>query len=458
MKTIVISEAEDERDQITRILKSSQPNIEVICAANVEEAMNSASSDGPFGFFILDCDMRQVDPNELGLNLIDLTGSRPIIFIGSESVINDRVSQELFDTNENNAIVPKPITDDSFADQINNSISSALTWAKQEEFEQSLEEIQPGDYIGMKIKSFYLYTSFPHDIYMAITTNTYIKILSAGKKYSISTLSTYARKNVKLLYIKKDEQIKFLESEATKCLKAMRSESVGSPNTYLTLLRSITIMHQFIQAIGVTPIVLTLANAISDRIIDFFSHKFSLSSILNEFPVFYEGIASKSLLTAFIAEAIGRQIGWESLTTKKKLAISSILHDITLPEESMSKITSAASPLLKEYSAEQIKDFIDHPTTASEIAEQFTSFPDINFIIQNHHELPNKKGFPYKPAPNKLTQICSVFNIAQSIATQVDGQDLSNELFTKTLKGMSRDFNLGLFKETLAKAKVVVRL
>jgi DNA-binding LytR/AlgR family response regulator len=458
MKTIVISEVESDREQITKILKSSNPKIEVICAANVEDAMNSASSDGPFGFFILDCDMKEVDPNELGLNLMDLTGSRPIVFIGSESVINDRISQELFNSNENNSIVPKPVVSDFFAGKINGSINSALSWAKKEEFEQSLEEIQPGDYIGMKIKSFYLYTSFPHDIYMAITTNTYIKILSANKRYSISTLSTYAKKNVKLLYIKKDDQIKFLESEATQCLKAMRSESASSPNTYLTLLRSITILHQFIIAIGVTPIVLTLANSISDRIIDFFSHKYILSSILNEYPVFYEGIASKSLLTAFISQAIGRQIGWESITTKKKLAISSILHDITLPEESMSKICSASSPQLKEYTPEQIKGFLNHPTTASELAEQFTSFPDINFIIHNHHELPNKKGFPNKPAPNKLTQICSVFNVAQHIAAQIDGQDFSSELLTKTLKGMSHDFNYGLFKETLIKAKVVVRM
>ena len=456
MKTLVISENKSEWEVIKRILKASNPKIEVICAETVESAMDTASTNGPIGFFILDCDMREVDPNELGLNLVDLTGSRPFIFIGSAGTLNDRISQELFTNNSNNSQVQKPVTGEAFPDDINDAVEIALEWAKEEEFELALEEVEPSDYVGMKIKTFYLYNKFPHDIYLAITKSTYIKILSANKTYSNSTLHTYARKNVKYLYIKKDDQMKYLESEATKTLKALRAEPVASDNNYLLLLRAITIIHQFINAIGVTPLVLTVANAASDRMIDFYQQKYKLSDVLKSYPTFYEGIASKSLLTAFIAEGIGRAIGWDSITTKKKLALCAILHDISLPEETMSKINSANSPLLTMYKDDQVKLFLEHPIKAAEIAEQFTSFPDLDFIILNHHETPNRKGFPNKPSSQKLTQICSVFNVAQYIAAEIDGRDMSNELFNKTLKSMGRDYKFGVFKETLGKAKKVL--
>ena len=458
MKALLITEIDQEAEILRRILKSAQPKVEVTRASNVEEVMAFASSDGPYGFFIIDCDMKEVDPNELGLNLIDLTGTRPIIFLGSTNTVNDRISQELFTSNENNQTIVKPVSSDSFSEELNGAIDAALTWARKEDFEQSLEEVQPGDYIGMKLKSFYLFSTFPYDIYLSITNTTYIKIIEANKPYSQSTLSTYARKNVKLLYIKKDEQIKYLESEATKCLKNLRNSANDIDQTFLLLLRSITILHQYILAIGVSPLMLTLANAASDKIIEVFDSKFQLGAILKDYPVFYEGISSKSLLTAFIAEGIARKIGWESITTKKKLAISAILQDISLPEETMSKITSLKSPILKNYNQEKVQLFMEHPIKAAEISEQFSSFPDINFIILNHHELPNKKGFPNRPPQTKLTQICSVFNIAQYIASHIDGKDLSNELFTKTLKGMSRDYNFGLFKDTLTKAKQILKL
>lgn len=333
MKTLIISESQEQRDHITRVLKISYPKIHAISAATVEQTMTSASSDGPFGFFIIDTELKEVDPTELGLNLIDFTGDRPIIFIGAKSS-HDRISQDLFQTNSHNSIIESSEINDEFSLDLNESITHALGWARQEEFEQSLEEVDADDFIAMKIKTFYLYTKFPHDIFLAITPTTYIKIISANKPYSNSTLATYARKNVKYLYIHKDEQIKYLETETLKCLKALRSENLTSANTYLTLLRSITILHQYVLALGVTPSVLTLANATTDRIIDFYQYKFNLSGIFFDYPVFYEGVASKSLLTAFIAESIGKAIGWEAISTKKKLAMAAILHDISLPEES----------------------------------------------------------------------------------------------------------------------------
>lgn len=458
MKALLISDNKQDWELIRKLLRAHFKNIQLVCSINKEDTMNSASSDGPFGFFILDCNMREVDPNQLGLDLIDFTGERPFIFIGHEAVIKDRISQELFQSNEFNEQILRPLDRPDFLEEFREKMNNALRWAKDEEFEQSLEEVNPEDYIKMKIKAFFLYNQFPYDIYLAITPSTYIKIISANKRYTHSTLASYAKKNVKYLHIKKDEQLKYLENETMKCLKALKAMEPGHKDIYLLQLRSVTILHQYVIALGLTPSVLTLTNAIIESLNTTFAYKGSLSQILAEFPYFYEGIASKSILTSYISASIARKLGWDSETTKNKLAICSIIQDITLPEDSMGKINSEKSPLLKDYSEEEVEQFLQHPIAATEFAKQFTSYSDIDYIVECHHELPNRKGFPNKPTSSKLTQICAVFNTSQFIAAEIDGEELSNTFLSKVLKSMSRDYGHGVFKEILKITKSILKV
>ena len=174
--------------------------------------------------------------------------------------------------------------------------------------------------------------------------------------------------------------------------------------------------------------------------------------------MFYEGIPSKSIITAYITYALAKKLEWDSELTKNKLTICSILQDITLPDDNMAKINSANSPLLKEYKESDANAFINHPLDAADFSKQFTSYSDIDYVIENHHELPNRKGFPKKPSSSRLTQICAVFNIAQYIASEIDGNKPDNNLFAKTLKTMAKDYGTGSFKEILKLAKLVLRI
>ncbi len=458
MKALLVSDNKDDWETIRNILKANYPKIELVCSINSSDAITVAGTDGPFGFFMLDCNMKEEDPNELGLSLVDFTGPRPIIFLGNEAMINDRISQELFATNEFNEKIHKPLDREDFLEEFKAKVNRSLSWAKEEEFEQSLEKVNPDDFIKMKLKAFYLYKTFPYDIFLAITSSTYIKIISADKPYTHSLLVTYAKKNIKFLHIKKDDQLKYLEGESLKCLKALRSISPTSGDIYLLQIRSMTVLHQYLIALGVTPTVLTLGNALADSVNTVFDEKTDLIQILAEYPYFYEGTASKSLLTAYICAAVAKKLSWESETVKKKLTICSILQDVSLPDEAMSKINSENSSMLQNYSEEEQELFFNHPLTAAEYAKQFTSYPDIDYIVESHHELPNRKGFPTKPTSSKLTKVCAVFNVSQFIAAEIDGAEPSNAILSKAVKTMSRDFSNGNFREVLNIIKSIFKI
>tara|TARA_Y100000768_G_scaffold388580_1_gene385346 strand:- start:2550 stop:3944 length:1395 start_codon:yes stop_codon:yes gene_type:complete len=457
LKILLYSEQVDEAEVIKNMILAINSKLEVLIAANVNQAMNYANVDGPFALYLLDFDT-QTDINALGLNLVEMTGKRPLIFLGREAILKDLVSDELFHSHQKNNKLLKPTTRADFPTDLKQQIDTAIEWARKEEFDESIKEVDPNDYLPMKIKSFFLYESFPYDLYLAITTKSYIKIISADKTYTHATLTKYSRKNVKYLYIKKDDQIKYLEEESKKCLKAMKLAKPEDKGIYLLLLRAVTILHQFILALGVTDSVLVLTNVIAETIVNQYKSQISLKPILKSYPTFYQGVASKSLLTAFIAQAIAWKVGWESNTTKMKLVVCALLQDITLPEESMAKANSLKSEFIKGHDARDIEEYKVHPLKAAEFAKQFTNFPDIDYIIEAHHELPNRKGFPNRPSSSRLTQICAVFNVAQHIAAELDGEKLSDIFLQKVTRPMIKTHSGGHFRDIVKIAISEVRL
>lgn len=459
MKILAISENNAELEQLSRILRNQFAEVEIILASTKEEAMEHASVNGPFGFFALDVEAKDYDPDQLGKDLIEFTGQRPLVFIGQQSIITDRVSQELYQSNEYNESILKPFEREDFKDDLLNKVGSALNFAKQEEFEASIESIKPDEFIPMKIKGFYLYKSFPYDIYMEIAKSKYIKILSADKPYTINTLVTYAKKNVKWLHIRKDDQLAYLEAETKKCIKAIKKAGGKQEDTILVALRSITLIHQSLLAIGVTPDVLNLCEILSETIIEVVKKQEDIRRIYFNYPKIYSGIASKSLLTALTATALVNKMGWDSATTTTKLCVASILMDFTLEDEEMTHINSHLSPEMEKFSEEAVAAFIQHPLKAAEIAQQFTIFPDVDYLIENHHETPNRKGFPNQPSHSKLTVLSAVFNVSQFIAAEIDGQNINKELLLKTMKSLSKDYlNGSHFRDVLKTLKSMYHL
>jgi DNA-binding NtrC family response regulator len=102
MKILLISEVRHEWEQIKGVIRNNFRDVEVLCASSREEAFNYVSFDGPFGFFILDVEMKEQEPSELLVDLLEIAGDRPTIFMGREAFLQDRVPQQLYSSNEHN--------------------------------------------------------------------------------------------------------------------------------------------------------------------------------------------------------------------------------------------------------------------------------------------------------------------------------------------------------------------
>ncbi len=447
MKVLIVSENQGDSQILRKVVKSIIKSSIIVTAVNKAQATEIICNDGPFAFYIIDSDIKNFKLNAVIESFIELSGSRPILYTGHQVNFNSSITQELFDENESNQYIAKPFGEDSFRLDLEEKLNVILKAVASENREHSIEQIDPNDFIKMKLRGFYLFDEFPYDIYLEITPTRYLKLLPANTKYGHSFLASYAKKNIKFLYIKKDDQLEFLEGEVDHFLEFFKNKRDKSDDIFTTLLRSVTVLHQYLIAIGISKKAVTLMDHLVTTIINIQMKNQDLKTVLNNYPYYYEGISSKSILTAIISIYIARDLDWDSKTTKGKLIAASILQDYALPDEMLSKVTSLKDPYLKGLTKELVKEFKEHPEKSSKMAAQFNKYADIDSIIMAHHEFPSRKGFPNRPINNLLSQLNHVFNISQFVASKIDGENFMNVPLNKILLTLKKEFNIGSAKD-----------
>ena len=92
-------------------------------------------------------------------------------------------------------------------------------------------------------------------------------------------------------------------------------------------------------------------------------------------------------------------------------------------------------------------DFANHPIDAAKIAQLFTQYPEVDFIIQNHHEMPDGTGFPAKISASKITQAAAIFSVANDLASLILLKGLSTKSLKLSLKQLGTKDNVVPFKE-----------
>lgn len=454
MKVLFITQKNEDMQDAQRLIEAQTADVEVITVWGKQQAIDAAMTDGPFAFYLLDVEVKTDSPKEIAQDLIDLGGDRPFLFLGSEMMIKDRISQDLYAQNQYNDSLILPLT----PDKISSQFGEILKWAKEEEYEQAIEEVTREDFIPMKIRYFFLFETFPYDIYLEVTATRFLKILSANSHYTLSQLHTFVKKGVKFLYVKKNDHLKYLEEEANFCLDNLFRANPKQEEFHMACLRSISILHQYIQNLGVAGPVEKLTDLLVNSLHNLGEKRFTFASYIKDFPGHYRGVASKSLLTCYVARALGVKEGWDSKTSFDKLYFSAIFMDLTLQDDSLTSINNLNTPEIDILTEEELENYKQHPIQAGMIARYFIRYPDCDYLIENHHERPDRKGFPNGVGHIKLTTMSAILNIAQYIAADLDGQKITNDLIFKTLKGMKRSYSAGNFREPMANATTALKL
>lgn len=446
MKALYICDDKEQWGFIRNLFSSHFPKVELICVINGNDAFEYLSYEGPFALILIEAVLRDENPSTLARQFIEVAGERPMIFIGEKVHINDLIDQDLYAQNETNHILLKPMDIVAFKDKIKKS----LEWAKHEEFEKSIEEIDKEELLPMKLRNFYMFDTLPYDVYLELTSTKYVKIISAEKKYTHSEINVYAKKNVRYLYLRKNEYLKFLEDGIEKLLAIFESsQRLTSKKIIANQIRAVLLIHQYVQTVGVSAKLIKLCDIVieSSRPVILEHKKFR--TILEQFPDEKTDIAEQSVITLYLAECILFALGWGSETSRKKLGLASLLYDSMLKNDDLTKINSLDDPQLLMFTETEQLDYKNHPLKAAEVATQFTGYPEADFIIAQHHERPKGDGFPNKLSTNRLTAHSCTFIIANTFTSKFVYANKEPGALLNIFREIKNAYNQGNFKEPI---------
>lgn len=410
------------------------------------DLMELLTTDGPFLFVVIDIDNKNIDVSETYNMITDTLGTRPVIFVGSPVSVKSYITNAILQQVNTNFIVETPLT----PEEVKSAVNSSIDWIKKEEFEESILEFTRDDLHKMRLRNFYLFEQIPYDVYLELTPTKFGKIITKNKTYSHQLIQTYSRKNVKHLYLRKDEYLKFLDTTIKNLLK-IYDVKLSDRKKYIILhLKTIFIIHQFLKTVSVSDDVIKLTHLFIDSTREIVKSKENVVELINQLVKSPNmTFAEHSLATAYVCESILYYMGWNADMSRDKLLLASILQDIGLSNDEMIKIRSLNDPSFKNLSEEDQLEFSNHPLRAAELSTFFSGFSDVDFILSEQHEHPTGGGFPKGLNSSGLTTISCIFILASNFIARIATSNKDANAIKEILGSMGRIYCTGNFKDPL---------
>jgi len=416
-----------------------------VIVTNEESLEKSLYYDGPFAFAILDVDAKEPDPKLIAEKITSIIGDRPFIFVGSQINLNTRVEDKAFQKNPATDLLSKPINPLKFFEVIN----TAYLWAKDLDFAESLIDVNPDDYLSIRIRSFYLYNAFPHDVYMEITPEKFMKVIRRNQTYTHSEILKFIKRGIRVFYLKKDDQLNFLEDSIHELMN-IKLDYAQMNELICFHIESFSILQQYIRSFGVVASVQDFSEYVFNTMLKMFDYYLGdYKLILSRFPFRDGGLPEKSILVAYTACALLKSLSWWADSTVRKMLLISMLHDVVLLDDDLIVMEDANNDKFNNLSLEKQQLFFEHPSKSAGLANQFRRYPDCSFVIEQHHEKADGSGMPNNLNALNITTFSCTFILAHSFATKLYIQGVDGFSLEKIISELAVSYDIGNFKEPL---------
>lgn len=417
--------------------------VEVLETSNL---LDMLTTDGPFSFVIIDIDNKNIDVGELYSTINETLGARPYVFLGSPVSVKSYITNAILQQPFTNFIVQTPLLPEEFK----KAVMESIEWVKQEEFEESILEFSRDDLHKMRLRNFYMFEQLPYDVYLELTPTKFGKVITKNKVYSQQLIQNYSRKNIKYLYLRKDDHLKFLDVSIKNLLKIYDAKLTDRKKYIVLHLKTMFFIHQFIKTLSVSDDIVKLTNQFIDTSRDVVKSQEGMCDLMDMLAENANmTFAEHSLATAYVCESILYHMGWSADMSRDKLLLASILQDISLNNDEMIKIRSLNDPNFKMLSEEDQLEFKNHPLKAAQLSTFFSGFSDVDFILNEQHEHPTGDGFPKGLNSSGLTTISCIFILANNFVTRVATSNKGPGTYKEILGSMKRVYSTGNFKDPL---------
>ncbi|MFG1486184.1 HD domain-containing phosphohydrolase [Halobacteriovorax sp. RZ-1] len=434
----------DEDINKDNYLRSNLPkDVELVKVNSKEEAIDQVLSKGPFQIGLIDVENKNISAMDLMTTYSELVDDMDFVFFGNSSLYAGNIESQLDDELMHLAHhLEYPFNEEA----LDNVFMDIILKYKRIEENAAVIEIDESEFAPLKLRSLYLFKSIPADAYIKFTSHKFMKVIKKNAVITEALIQSFVKRKVKFVCLYKSDQLQILEDAITEMyitLDKHKDTKVLLEN----LIRSVGIIHSYLRWIGTGDAVLSLVDKVIEKCELVIEKEPDLLTLLSKFPFTAGDVAEKSLLTSLFGCSILESINYKASGTRSKIILSAILCDSTLENDDLCKINSVKDPNLRMFSEEEQEEFKIHPVREGELASLFTKYPEVDFILHQHHEQPDGSGFPVGLRGKKITLISAIFILSNDFASYIIQRGLKRSVLRKAAEVLEEKYAYVPFKE-----------
>jgi hypothetical protein len=298
---------------------------------------------------------------------------------------------------------------------------------------------------------------FAFDIFVRLSPAKYVRVVRKGDLFDSEKYAHYSGKGIKHLFVLRDDFIHYLDALATSLHRLTSSGSLSLDDSAAAAIQAYESFRDGMESLGITPEtqrVMQLTVKLAVRSIEKDPKLKELFSTFSERRESFQ--AWHSVALCYISCKLCTLMTWNSQNTHYKLALASMLHDIALPKPEWAEFESEQEAKAAGLAGEEMADFLEHPLRAGEMVKRLDDFPgDVDYIIAQHHELPDGAGFPLGQNHTKISPLSSLFIVAHDLAHHLYREGGQFD-FLRFLQEFDRRYPLGYFRKIRASLEKLV--
>lgn len=289
---------------------------------------------------------------------------------------------------------------------------------------------------------------FEFEIFLRLSDAKYVKVVSRGDVFDGEKYSHFLGKGIKHLYIPKNEFIQYLGAMAN-CLHSLAANDAVQLSEALSASTKIyESLRAGMSSIGITPEtqrIMKLTVNLAARSIEKNPKLHDLFLALSQNQDCFQ--AWHSIALCYVSCKLSSLMTWDSQNTHYKLALAGMLHDVALRRPEWALFENESDLTKAGLNEEELLAYRRHPILAGELAKQLDDFPgDVDYIIAQHHELPDGSGFPAGVNHTKISPLSSLFIVSHDICHRLY-EEGPNFDFAKFLGEFDERYPLGYFRK-----------
>ena len=433
MKILLIDDDDSIRQFIITVLENLLSEVDVIECTNANLGIKILESDPYFELIICDFNMEGGNGDQMYLHLTQRGYEIPFIMHTQKDLSYLKKEQVDLKGENNHFYIQKGLDAPGFRNAI-----ATLPFLKDSQY----IPVQESEYRKVRIFYFWRFSKTLCDIYLRLGDEKFVKIIHKDDHYGPEMINKYVDKKQKYLYIKKEDYTNFSATLAqTPFLQFDDSVSKESK-----VLRTNAIIQQMAISSGVTPEVVAMSKESIQMVIEEVKGKKDIWELLENLKDRMDYGYDHANLLCYFTCALCDKLGWTTRRSKEKLCFASLFHDITLLNPNLAMIQDHQGEELSTYNNEEKQTYLSHPFEAAEMVESASNvYPQVDQIIQMHHEKVDGTGFPKGIDYTKIPPLPSLFILAHDFVSRLYQNQFNEEAKPNILKELGSIYNKGHF-------------